>query len=185
MGVNPLEELSFIRQYTVNTPKNYQLWRNREAMVSLVLNKPSSAEETRLIKEGELRDLDMVFEDEPKNYHAWQYRLWLVGHLSLDPQGEVDFTKRLLSNDPFNNSAWNHRYVLFERNPKLLQLAAEVLFIGTVTQDYRKVPNPSILNYLHGIFSLLQVASPERHCILETLGINDAYTLIFIIKEAS
>jgi hypothetical protein len=62
---------------------------------------------------------ESLFKNDSKNYHAWSYRAWMVGYypaflLNLDAwKAEVEFTATLIEKDPFNNSAWCHRYFLF------------------------------------------------------------------------
>lgn len=80
---------------------------------------------------------------DPKNYHTWAYRQWILCHFFSSPslptldsldtaspsstaaqdfvdqkkvwQGELDYTEELLDLDLRNNSAWNHRFfVCFE-----------------------------------------------------------------------
>ncbi len=65
----------------------------------------------------ELDNLVSDFVGEPKNYHAWQYRQWI---LQTFPEAgsvvdEMRFLDELLRVDMYNNSAWNHRYFVYSR----------------------------------------------------------------------
>jgi hypothetical protein len=56
------------------------------------------------------------FED-GKNYHAFSHRAWFVMFTGLldtvdGCNVELDFTQRLIEEDPFNNSAWSHRLLV-------------------------------------------------------------------------
>lgn len=54
-----------------------------------------------------------MFEQDPKNYHVWSYRHWLVRHFRLwDDPRELGDVETLLAQDVRNNSAWNHRFML-------------------------------------------------------------------------
>lgn len=58
-------------------------------------------------------DLDLIHEiliDDSKNYHAWQYRRWLVDFFAIPSENELEFCNLMLTNDRLNNSAWNHRF---------------------------------------------------------------------------
>ena len=54
-----------------------------------------------------------MFNQDPKNYHVWSYRHWLVRRFKLwdDPREMAD-VETLINEDVRNNSAWNHRFVL-------------------------------------------------------------------------
>ena len=60
-------------------------------------------------KEKEI--LKEVFESDPKNYHAWSYRIWLVERFKLW-EGELEYIEKLLDDDICNNSAWSYRYFI-------------------------------------------------------------------------
>lgn len=61
---------------------------------------------------GELNFISDVLDDDSKNHHAWQYRRWIITHLTVPSEHELNFTEELIMNDLHNNSAWNHRYVV-------------------------------------------------------------------------
>lgn len=103
MGLDLRAELEWAREFSRANPKNYQVWHHRQCLISLV------GEES-----GELAEMIGDFQQEPKNYHAWQYRQWLVGRFHADEAGELRLVDELIRIDPYNNSAYNHRYfVLF------------------------------------------------------------------------
>lgn len=54
-----------------------------------------------------------MFSQDPKNYHVWTYRHWLVRRFKLwDCPRELSDVEKLISEDVLNNSAWNHRFML-------------------------------------------------------------------------
>lgn len=153
-------ELAFVRQYTVERPKNYQLWRHREAIV-LRLLQTHHAEEMRSVVAAEREDLSLVLIDEPKNYHAWQYRQWLVRQTpsSILLGEEAAFTKQALFADPFNNSAWNHRFFVLtfiktaDYATAMPHWTEELELVGRLLgmAEGAHIENHSILNYCHAL----------------------------------
>lgn len=105
--------------------------------------------EGRDVLAGEMNDLNLVLLDEPKNYHGWQYRQWLVQRFDAW-EGEVAFLDELLIADHYNNSAWNHRYFVLKSRPSMVNWDLEALFVEKLLiKD--PLSNQSILNYLYGI----------------------------------
>lgn len=66
--------------------------------------------------EGETAFIAQMFEQDPKNYHVWSYRQWLVKRFDLWGNDELDETAKLIEADVRNNSAWNHRYFVLTGN---------------------------------------------------------------------
>ncbi|PJF16968.1 hypothetical protein PSACC_03206 [Paramicrosporidium saccamoebae] len=175
LNIDPHQELAFIRQYTVERPKNYQLWyslhysnlrRHREQMVSMI--------ETPEVLDAELADLALVLLEEPKNIHGWQYRQWLIRRFDAW-DGELSFLDEMLRGDPYNNSAWNHRLFLLKSRPNLLALKQEVGFIKEIlTIDH--LSNRSVLNYVNGLLvnahADIQVA---LHNVLESFDLLESF----------
>jgi len=63
------------------------------------------------------------FIDEPKNYHAWQYRQWVLQRFGGSVEDEMKFVEELLRVDVYNNSAWNHRSFVLRALDKRESLA--------------------------------------------------------------
>lgn len=109
---------------------------------------------TKELLSAELEDLRLVLMDEPKNYHAWQYRQWLIRHYNLWDDNELAYTAELLSRDPFNNSAWNHRYFVLMAGFKPIDWQAELTFLTFIMEDEDRIlDNHSFLNYIHAIMA--------------------------------
>lgn len=53
-----------------------------------------------------------MFSKDPKNYHVWSYRQWLVRRFELWDKGEIEAVEGMIKEDVRNNSAWNHRWFL-------------------------------------------------------------------------
>jgi len=111
-------------------------------------------ETTKKIIRDEFSDLDLVLLEDAKNYHAWQYRIWLVQRAfvprSLFLPGELSMTGQMLRRDILNNSAWNHR--LFIKTCEPSDLEDEVSFAH---QQIDICPaNPCPWRYLGAIIGL-------------------------------
>lgn len=109
-------ELARVRAFVRSHPKNYQAWyhlcpvpRSRHHRQSIVARLGCDA-----VYAHELDEMVVLLVDDAKNYHAWQYRLWLVQHV-FDMHRELELTAELLRLDVYNNSAWNHRYQVLVR----------------------------------------------------------------------
>lgn len=100
------EELEFIRVFTLETPKNYQLWQHRQVIVERLGIKEIAAFDLEVTK--------VQLSLDSKNIHCWQYRQWLLRHFDLPIDPEVEYVDALLKEDVYNNSAWNHRFFLIE-----------------------------------------------------------------------
>jgi protein farnesyltransferase/geranylgeranyltransferase type-1 subunit alpha len=100
------DELEYIRRYTIDTPKNYQLWQHR----SVVVARMHSCGELNIGEE--LESVADELKENPKNYHAWQYRQHLLQTYPFDRETESRFVLECLRRDSWNNSAWNHAVFL-------------------------------------------------------------------------
>ncbi|MGG6712913.1 UNVERIFIED_CONTAM: hypothetical protein ITH36_25205, partial [Salmonella enterica subsp. enterica serovar Weltevreden] len=79
-------------------------WHHREVVVGMLGELP----------EDEKDFLARILHDDAKNYHVWTYRQWLVKQFGTE--GELYYTKTLIAQDIYNNSAWNHRFFIHERD---------------------------------------------------------------------
>ena len=104
-------DLHLVREWCIQFPKNFQVWYHRQSIV------------TNCIEAGILQDIRQEilsirksFESDAKNYHAWNWLIWLVRHYSSQlvhlMDGELAFSAELIVQDPYNNSAWNYRFFL-------------------------------------------------------------------------
>ena len=62
----------------------------------------------------ELSLTEAVLSEDAKNYHAWQYRQWVITTYSLWDK-ELDYVHKLLMEDMRNNSAWNQRHFVITK----------------------------------------------------------------------
>lgn len=111
---NVEKEMNWIIHYTRTCPKNYQLWQHRmhifKALSSLIDN---------IVQE----ELDAIVEEldrNPKNYHAWQYRQWILSGYPFDHNKEFEFILKMIRQDSWNNSCYNHLVFLENINPKYI-----------------------------------------------------------------
>jgi protein farnesyltransferase/geranylgeranyltransferase type-1 subunit alpha len=88
--------------------KNFQIWHHRRCIVEILGNKCDLA--------SEMEFLDLIFESDQKNYHAWSYRIWLVERFQLWAT-EKDFIEKLMNIDSSNNSLWSYRYFILHKSP--------------------------------------------------------------------
>ena len=117
----------------------------------LVTNLKGKNEEELLTKllDDEYNDLELAILDEPKNYHAWQYRQWLL-QISGAWERELECITSLIEQDPYNNSAWNQRYFLLMN--KNLELKSEIEYV--IHQLTRADNNASAQAYLGALEAL-------------------------------
>lgn len=163
-----VNEHHFVKTFLYEHPKNYQLWYHcqwlmeqmfKEDSPKEVFKKPESEQFQTLSRELDL--VKTVLADDAKNYHAWQYRRWLVDFFAIPPSNELEFCGALLREDIFNNSAWNHRfYTVIEEGLDGNIFDRELKF----TEDaIRASPNnQSACNYLIGILSPLPRLTPNE-----------------------
>lgn len=106
------EELAWVEEMAIGNPKCYQVWHHRQAILSRMPN-PKVTQEFKV--------LSVALEEDAKNYHAWTYRQWLLRTYG-GWEGELEFIEQLLKDDPYNNSAWNQRYLVIHHDPSLVTL---------------------------------------------------------------
>lgn len=146
LGLDLRRELDWARAFSRANPKNYQVWHHRQCLVALLGDEC-----------GELDCMVGDFQEEPKNYHAWQYRQWLVRtHGTGRLVDEVRLVEELLRLDPYNNSAWNHRYfLLFSGTMDGVDLARPDWWAQERAYVRAKLAldpeNPSVLLYLEAV----------------------------------
>lgn len=138
------EELEFIRAFTIEAPKIYQLWQHRQ----IIVGRMASVEVASMDLEATKDQLA----DDAKNIHCWQYRQWLLRHFNLPFESELEYTEILLKKDVYNNSAWNHRYFLIKNSKNyqsdnlLREFELILSFLYESTED-----NECFWNYLAAI----------------------------------
>ncbi|VDD80073.1 unnamed protein product [Mesocestoides corti] len=153
-------EHHFTKTLLYDHPKNYQLWYHLQWLMEqaaktdgendpkTVFSRPDSYLFSILSAE-----LDLVHEllvEDAKNYHAWQYRRWLVDFFGIPTDHEVNFCDLMLADDALNNSAWNHRfYTIVNKKFNDVVFDREVKF---VVGHLSSMPhNESACNYLLGL----------------------------------
>ncbi|NXM65952.1 PGTA transferase, partial [Serilophus lunatus] len=79
---------------------------------------------------GELQFAGSCLAVNPKSYGAWHHRAWVLGRATAPPGGREGrgLCERLLSSDPRNFHAWEHRRALVAQE----DLEAELAFAGTL-----------------------------------------------------
>ena len=109
-------------------------------------------ERSNLISD-ELSFVADVLSHDSKNYHAWQYRQWLLKTYSLWFD-ELQYVDHLLSEDIRNNSAWNQRYFVIAHTTGFKDeiIERELDYVEKCIESYPN--NESAWNYLRGIVRL-------------------------------
>jgi protein farnesyltransferase/geranylgeranyltransferase type-1 subunit alpha len=88
------------------------------------------------------------FLPEPKNYHAWQYRQWILQTFGGPFDAEVRLVDELLRLDVYNNSAWNHRRFVFATMAPLDLVWKDDEISYAQTKLDHDHTNESVLQYL-------------------------------------
>ncbi|SCU81102.1 LADA_0B11210g1_1 [Lachancea dasiensis] len=137
-------ELDWLDEFTLNNPKNYQIWSYRQALLQL---HPAP----QFVRE--LPILQAMIDDDTKNYHVWSYRRWCVLFFQNFDR-ELQFSSGLITRDVYNNSAWCHRmFVLksqFKAKPPLALVTTEIHYAKA--QIELAPQNISPWNYLRGLY---------------------------------
>lgn len=84
LNINLNSELIWLDEIGVINQKNYQIWHHRKVIIEM-LNDPSH----------EKPFLERVFEEEPKNFHAWCHRIWVVRRFKIF-EGELEYIEKML-----------------------------------------------------------------------------------------
>ncbi|KAM7538754.1 hypothetical protein Aperf_G00000052087 [Anoplocephala perfoliata] len=158
------KEHTFARELLLDHPKNYQLWYHLQWLMEQAAkadegNDPKtvySRPDSKLLQtvKNELELIREIFADDSKNYHAWQYRRWLVDFFGIPVKDELKFTELMLLEDSLNNSAWNHRfYTVMEEGLTDIVFDREMNY--AVTQLKAMPLNESACNYLLGLVAPL------------------------------
>ncbi|SCU88588.1 LAME_0E00452g1_1 [Lachancea meyersii CBS 8951] len=136
-------ELDWLDEFTLNNPKNYQIWSYRQALLQMHPNPQFPRE---------LPVLQSMIDDDTKNYHVWSYRRWCVNYFQ-NFEHELEFASDLIARDVYNNSAWCHRmFVLksqFNSQPPAELLTTELHYTKTAIELAPQ--NISPWNYIRGI----------------------------------
>ncbi|KAH3900106.1 related to Protein farnesyltransferase/geranylgeranyltransferase type-1 subunit alpha [Saccharomycodes ludwigii] len=102
------KELDWLDEFTLNNPKNYQIWSYRESLIKDTVSFPNQHSLKR-----ELPIIELMIDDDTKNYHVWSYRKWCVKYYQ-DYTNEWKFCDKYIDRDVYNNSSWCHRMFILE-----------------------------------------------------------------------
>mmetsp|Transcript_34351 Transcript_34351/g.96845 ORF Transcript_34351/g.96845 Transcript_34351/m.96845 type:complete len:346 (+) Transcript_34351:279-1316(+) len=131
--------------------KNYQLWNHRRFLVQGIIGPLGSGPQRESAVETELAFTHDVLVDEPKHYHAWAHRQWVVQEFS-SWAGELAVCERFIDADVRNNSAWNHRYFCLNEPRGTGEPGACVDEFGfCVKKLHEDIQNESAWNYLRAL----------------------------------
>ncbi|TIC22370.1 protein prenylyltransferase [Wallemia mellicola] len=184
LGLDLQAELKLMDELSTEYLKSYQVWHHRRLCVGLLAtststfaNKDSPAvvttacspetsspppplESSRDLAVSELKFVAELFyaTDDPKNYHTWVYRQWILTYFDKilqddDRRHEFEFIESLITDDIYNNSVWSHRFFcLFKLGWLETTLDNEIDYVLSLIS---KAPsNMSSWNYLRGILKV-------------------------------
>lgn len=138
------EDGSWLNDFTLEHPKNYQIWNYRQHLVD-----PTSEAFFR----GEQLLVHIILEDDSKNFHAWSHYKWAIQAApanTFNVAELLEYADSLLKADVWNNSAWSFRFFIFQYFPDALEKHAELEY---VTQKIEEAPqNESVWSYAKGMF---------------------------------
>ncbi|GFG32279.1 hypothetical protein Cfor_08723 [Coptotermes formosanus] len=97
----------------------------------------------------ELSFTEAILSQDPKNYHAWQHRQWVIRTFKLF-QNELQYVDQLLDDDIRNNSAWNQRYFVVNNTTGFTPDVIERELAFTLDKIKTVASNESAWNYLRG-----------------------------------
>jgi protein farnesyltransferase/geranylgeranyltransferase type-1 subunit alpha len=149
---NPVVEVeTWINRVTLDNPKNYQVWnyrQNLEAVGSLQFYN------------GEHLLVQMVLDDDSKNFHAWSHLKWVVGRAKglLPCQAELKFSEKWIEQDVRNNSAWSYRHFVYENDKSIADKLKHDQHLFDVEVEYVEQcislapQNESPWNYLQALY---------------------------------
>lgn len=153
------EELLWLDEFTLENPKNYQIWSYRiELLKENAKNEGGANEKTVLKKENVI--LKLMLEEDSKNHHVWGYKSWLMNFLKLDLEDlnlELAYSDFLITEDVLNNSAWCFRYNIVM---KLVNIGPQQeLYLAELCYAKEKITlypdNVSSWNYYYRIIEIL------------------------------
>uniref|UniRef100_A0A7S2WEP3 Protein farnesyltransferase/geranylgeranyltransferase type-1 subunit alpha n=1 Tax=Mucochytrium quahogii TaxID=96639 RepID=A0A7S2WEP3_9STRA len=150
------KELEFVTSYAYSSPKNYQIWYHRRAIVDRLGDGAM-----------ELDFLNDIINDDAKNYHAWAYRQFVLERFNLW-DGEMEFVMGLIDIDIRNNSAWNQKWFLIEKTTGFTKEVREREIDYAFDKASVAPNNESPYNYIRGLMrldSFAELTKVESHAV--------------------
>lgn len=197
-----IEELKYMDGIISENEKNYQVWHHRKCIIewmkeslcdSQLKNKGEGEEDLDNSMSNELiriakyeKDfIRLMLNSDAKNYHAWQYRQWLVSEFSAW-EGELDYLDEMINDDVRNNSAWNHRYYVISKTTGFTNQVLECEISYTCNWIKLVPNNESLWNYLRGILAVHGLNSSvvvNEMCktMYEKRAMKPSYLLAFMV----
>lgn len=149
-------EAAFAARATASHAKNYQAWnharRATEAMLEMGVMEEEDWSRAYAVVEAALGV-------DGKNIHAWSHRAWLASRSDARDREEA-YTRAMIENDALNNSAWNARFHVVERERELGDvgvLERETAFARDALRADED--NESAWNYMRGVCDLAETSA--------------------------
>jgi geranylgeranyl transferase type-2 subunit alpha len=112
------------------SPKSYTLWYHRQWAIELgIVEEKRSGGWQSPILDGELGLCSKMLQLDERNFHCWNYRLWVVGvylqkiqemcertqEYTTFVQNECDMAEKMIKKNFSNYSAWHYRSKLMPK----------------------------------------------------------------------
>lgn len=177
------EELLWLDEFTLENPKNYQIWSYRTELLRENAKNEGDSNDKTVLKEENII-LKLMLEEDPKNHHVWGYKSWLMNFLKLDLEDlnlELTYSDFLIGEDVLNNSAWCFRYNIVM---KLVALGSQQeIFLAELCYAKEKITiypdNISSWNYYYRIIEILteldKTKTISQHLIEEMIGLCETH----------
>lgn len=143
------EDGDWLNEFAISHAKNYQVWNYRQHLLDAA--NPLWYRNERLV-------VQMVLQDDAKNFHAWSHLKWCVMTAAkscptaFEPHELRGGTSTMLEEDVLNNSVWSFRYFLLQVFPELRD-SSEVAFVFDKIAEAEE--NESAWSYLSGIIDTI------------------------------
>lgn len=151
-------------------PDFYSLWNYRRELQERNISLDASAAE-RICK-TEMALSIVGLQKNPKCYHAWHHRVWVLGHNVSDLNEELSLCNKYLLLDSRNFHCWNYR----SRVAKLAEIEAKDELEFTSTQINNNFSNFSAWHYRTNVLLMLHDGLiPLERVKLELLYVHNCF----------
>ena len=99
-------ELELTTKCIKTNPKSYAAWYHRQWIIKQLTG---DDKKNILDYQSDLKLTEKLFCLDSRNFHCWNYRLFLLRECKIPLERELDFTTRIIRNNFSNRSAWHYR----------------------------------------------------------------------------
>lgn len=122
-------ELELTMNCIRTNPKSYAAWYHRQWII-----KQLSDDDRQNILDinFDLKLIEKLLNLDSRNFHCWNYRLFLLRGCKLPLDKELEFTTRIIRNNFSNRSAWHYRSIIL----KAIYESGGSLLMETMDADF-------------------------------------------------